>query len=66
MSDNTHLILSRRKNESLQIEVPDLNGTITTIFIDIEDVHRNQVKIGIEAPKAVSILRYELAGEARG
>ena len=66
MSDNTHLILSRREDESLAIRVPDSNGTTTTVYVDIERLSRSRVKMGIEAPRGVSILRYELTEEWRG
>lgn len=62
MTDNTHLVLSRKKDQSIKIEVPDSNGTATTIYIDIASIGEANVKLGIEAPREVSILRYELIG----
>jgi carbon storage regulator len=46
------LILSRKKDESIII-----NGNIEIKIIEIED---GKVKIGIEAPKDIDILRKEL------
>ena len=46
------LILTRRKNESIIID-----GKIEVKIIELED---GRVKIGIEAPKEIEILRKEL------
>ncbi len=46
------LILSRKKNESIIID-----GNIEVKIIEIED---GKIKIGIEAPKEIEILRKEL------
>lgn len=46
------LVLSRTRNESIQVG--------NDILITIVEIDRGQVKIGIEAPKEVSILRTEL------
>lgn len=46
------LVLSRTRNESIQVG--------DDILITIVEIDRGQVKIGIEAPKEVSILRFEL------
>ncbi len=51
------LILTRRKEESILIG--------DNIKITILDVQNNQVKIGIEAPKELSILREELVLEVK-
>ena len=50
------LVLSRKLNEKIVI---DGNIVISVVKID-----RNQVRIGIEAPGHVSILREELTGLA--
>ncbi len=47
------LILTRKAGQSIRI-----NEDITIMVLSID--HRNQVKIGIEAPKEVKIVRSEL------
>jgi carbon storage regulator len=51
------LVLSRKPLQSIMIG-PDIKITIVT-------VERNQVRIGIEAPRDVTILRDELIEAAR-
>lgn len=46
------LVLSRKENEAIRIS--------GNILVKIFEVKGNQVKIGIDAPKEVSILREEL------
>tara|TARA_Y100000296_G_C5027128_1_gene182830 strand:- start:394 stop:558 length:165 start_codon:yes stop_codon:yes gene_type:complete len=46
------LVLSRRKNEGLLID--------NQITVKILDIHQGWIKIGIEAPKNINILRTEL------
>ena len=58
--DNSYLVLSRKAGESIKLQVPDSNGTITEIHIDIVETGK-QSKIGIEAPRSVTILRHEIA-----
>ena len=50
------LILGRRAGESIM-----LTGGISIIIINIDDKGR-QVKLGIEAPDDVTIVRTEIAG----
>jgi carbon storage regulator len=53
------LVLSRKRNETIVID-----GDIRIIVLDIRG---NQVRLGIEAPDSVSILRQELrAGDGDG
>jgi carbon storage regulator len=47
------LVLSRKKNESILI-----NGNVTVTIVDIRG---DNIRIGIEAPKDVSIDREEIA-----
>src|SRR5690349_4006850 len=49
------LVLSRKPNESIVI-----NGNIT---ITLNEIDGNKVRLGIEAPPEVKILRGELAGQ---
>jgi len=51
------LVLSRRKNEELLIG--------NQIIVKILDIHEGWVKVGIEAPKDVNILRAELRKESK-
>ncbi len=50
--ENNMLILSRKKDESIIID-----GNIEIKIVEIED---GKVKIGIEAPKDIDIMRKEL------
>jgi carbon storage regulator CsrA len=59
--ENPYLVLTRKAGESITLQVPDSNGTTTVINIDILE---QKNKIGIEAPKDVLILRYELISKA--
>jgi len=49
------LVISRKIGEELKIG--------ENIFIRIVDIDKNQVKIGIDAPREVMILRMELVHE---
>jgi carbon storage regulator len=51
------LVLSRKLNEKIVI---DGNIVVTVVKID-----RNQIRLGIEAPGHVRVLREEIAGNAR-
>ncbi|MCD6582077.1 MAG: carbon storage regulator [Desulfuromusa sp.] len=53
------LILTRKAGQSIRI-----NEDIKIMVMSI--THRNQVKIGIEAPKEVKILRTELVEKKDG
>jgi carbon storage regulator len=52
------LILTRRPGETLLIG--------DNIKITVVDVDRNQVRVGIDAPQEVKIVREELLGEGDG
>lgn len=52
------LVLSRKKDEQIIIQVPGLEEPIVLTIVRIDN--RNKVRIGIEAPKKVSIVRSEL------
>ena len=53
------LALKRKKGESLTITMPD--GRV--MVVEIVDVRGDVVRIGIEAPGDVQILRTELIGQ---
>jgi carbon storage regulator len=49
------LVLARKLNESLVID--------ERIIVTVVEVRGNQIRLGIEAPKEVSICREELVGQ---
>ena len=51
------LVLSRKVNEKIVI---DGNIVVTVVKID-----RNQIRLGIEAPSHIPVLREEIAGTSR-
>jgi carbon storage regulator len=56
MEDSKMLVLSRKKSDSILID----GGIKVTVL----EVRGNVVRLGIEAPKEVSILRTELCEQA--
>ena len=63
------LVLTRRPGESLLIfpaKDIDKNMTVAELFRDgpitvsIQDIKENQVKVGVEAPRTLAVLRDEL------
>lgn len=60
MTTPSYLTLTRRVNESIELIVPDSDGSQKVINIDVKSFKGRQVQIGIEAPKQVSIVRTEL------
>jgi carbon storage regulator len=52
------LILSRKRNERIILHLPD-----QTIAIVVVAVQGNKVRLGVEAPRDVTVLREELAVE---
>jgi len=58
--ENSYLVLTRKSGHSLKLEVPQSDGTTTTIVIDWLN---SNGKVGIEAPREVGILRHELTTE---
>ena len=66
------LTLTRKENTSLFIEPYedlDPNMTVAELFADggieiyLDKVQRNQIRVGVEAPKALNIVRGELPYE---
>ncbi len=51
------LVLTRKKNEKIRIG--------SDIIIKIVDISDNQIKIGIEAPKEIKILREEIYNKVK-
>ncbi len=52
------LVLSRKLNEKIVID----GGIVVTVL----KIDRNQIRLGIEAPERVRVLREEIAGSWRG
>jgi carbon storage regulator CsrA len=52
------VILGRKLNERIRLTV---NGV--TIWVEVNRIAANDVRIGIEAPPAVEIVREELLGQ---
>jgi len=52
------LVLSRKLNEKIVID----GGIVVTVL----KIDRNQIRLGIEAPADVRVLREEIAGSWRG
>jgi carbon storage regulator len=52
------LVLSRKLNEKIVID----GGIIVTVL----KIDRNQIRLGIEAPADVRVLREEIAGSSPG
>ena len=51
------LVLSRKKDETIVLKTPNNEDIkITVVKID----NKNKVRIGIEAPRAVTVIRSEL------
>jgi len=51
------LVLSRKLNEKIMID----GGIVVTVL----KIDRNQIRLGIEAPAHVRVLREEIAGTCR-
>jgi carbon storage regulator len=51
------LVLSRKLNEKIVID----GGVVVTVV----KIDRNQIRLGIEAPAHVRVLREEIAGNSR-
>lgn len=62
MSETSYLKLTRRINESIEITIPDSNGSNKVINIGVTRFKGNQVQLGIEANKQIKIVRTELKG----
>jgi len=60
---NGYLALTRRTGEELFLNIKDSNGSITEIRIDLNGIKGRQVRIGIDAPKTVEVVRGELLSE---
>lgn len=61
------LVLGRKENETIVIEVPSENGgTPTRIEVTIVDVRGFSCRVGLDAPKQVRIRRGELLPRQAG
>ena len=59
MKGSKMLVLSRKKDEQIYLQVPGLKKPIVLTIVRIDN--RNKVRIGITAEKDVTVLRSELA-----
>jgi len=53
-NDKTHLVIARRDGESVLI------GDDIEVRVSLDPLRKNQIKVGIRAPRNVTILRSEL------
>jgi carbon storage regulator CsrA len=58
------LILSRRVGEKIVVVVPPSTAA-TEVTVEVTSVGASQIKLGLNAPKTVSIYRSELPPERR-
>ena len=60
------LVLSRKKGESIKVTIPE--GTLITEDMEIDlmvvDIRGDKVRLGLEAPQVVRLLREELVESA--
>ncbi len=56
------LVLTRKSQQKVTLELP--NGDEITILV--ARIEGNKVRLGIQAPKKVKILREELVGSGQG
>lgn len=54
------LVVSRKQDEDLVMTVPPSQSE-TTLYVRIVQIKTRQVRVGVEAPKEVRIMRSELA-----
>ncbi len=54
------LALTRKPNQTVSLRYKDETGTLQEITVAISDVRGNQIRMDIDAPKSVTILRGEL------
>jgi carbon storage regulator len=52
------LVLTRKTNESIVISIPGVPEPITVMVVEIR--HGNMVRLGIQAPKEISVHRREV------
>lgn len=52
------LILSRKKDQTIEIKTPDMERAIRITVVEIDN--KNRVKIGIDADREVQIWRTEI------
>lgn len=57
------LVLIRHEAERIFVDVPHGNGQSTRVIVCLITVRGNKARIGIDAPKAVTIWREELGDD---
>jgi carbon storage regulator CsrA len=56
------LVLSRKKDETIVLKTPN-NDSIKITVVKIDN--KNKVRLGIEAPREVTVIRSELESKSR-
>lgn len=54
------LVLTRKKNESIILTIKPVTGDCVPITIELVDIKREQVCIGIDTPECVEVMLSEL------
>ena len=54
------LSLSRKENQSIAFQVKDSNGSVQDFSLSVTDIGVSQVKLTVEAPEEVKVVRSEL------
>ncbi len=54
------LVLTRRPNERIRVQVPAGNGTVT-VWISVVELIGGKARIGVDAPPNVRVDREEIA-----
>ena len=63
---NGHLVLTRKPNETLCFSVKDSDGSATDFTLSIDQVNGTQVRLSVNAPANVQVLREELLEQITG
>jgi len=57
------LALTRKPNQTVSMQFVDDTGTTQEITLTISNVRGNQIRMAIDAPKSVTVLRGELLSQ---
>jgi len=59
---NGRLVLTRKTGEALCFSIKDSDGSDTDFTLSIDKTIGNQVRLSVDAPENVQVLREELLG----